>query len=191
MMEESDERVKEEEEERDAWMADPFTLDVTLSTLKSSNAVTPPPIDTRDAPTSTLSSDATVDAGVMVMDVRVNVPAVTEKIGHSSLDEEERVNVMDVNVTLHPSCDAMNTPLPSTPLTALYSDPLPMMVSEVTEGRVTDSVSASCVPSERETESGVGYTPDIGALCVSASDIVRHGRSSHPHVEYAHPSALT
>ena len=41
-MEESDERVKEEEEERDAWMADPFALDVTLSTLNPTDTVTAP-----------------------------------------------------------------------------------------------------------------------------------------------------
>ena len=191
MKEEDDERVNEEVEERDAWMADPFALDVTLSTLNPSDAVTPPLIDTSEAPTSTLPPDTTLDAGVIVIDVREKLPALTTKRGHSSLGEEEMVNVMDVNKTLHPSCDATNTPLPSTPNTPLYTNPLPMMVSEVSEGRLTDSLSASCVPAERETESGVGYSPEADALCVSASDITVHGRSSHPHVECVDPFPFT
>ena len=61
--EESDERVKEEEEERDAWMADPFTLDVTLSTLNPSDAVTPPVIDTRDVSKDITVSSDSLEAG--------------------------------------------------------------------------------------------------------------------------------
>ena len=74
----------------------------------------------------------------MVLIVRVKVPAVTEKIGISSLGEGESVNAMCVNVTLHFSFDATNTPLPFTPpITSLYTDPLPLMVSEVIEGKET------------------------------------------------------
>ena len=74
MNDEPDERVNEEEEERDAWMADPFTLDVTLSTLNPSDAVTPPLIDTSDdAPIDIMP----VDAGSTVMEVSVKVPALT------------------------------------------------------------------------------------------------------------------
>ena len=61
---------------------------------------------------------------------------------------------MEVNVTSHPSLDATNilsfSPIP---ISLLYTDsPPPMMVSEVIEGRVTDSVSALCVPAERERQ---------------------------------------
>ena len=146
MKEEDDERVNEEVEERDAWMADPFTLDVTLSTLNPSDAVTPPLIDTRDdAPMDiTLSSDS-LDAGSTVMEVSVKVPALTEKRGQLSGDADVSVKVMEENVTSLFRVDAMNAPagVPDSDDVCLVTVPDPMTVKVSMEGRVSDASSAT------------------------------------------------
>ena len=145
MKEELDERVKEEELERDAWMADPFTLDVTLSTLNSTNSITPPVIDTSDVSKDiTLSSDFTSDADVIVMEVSVKVPALTEKRGQLSGDADVSVKVMEENVTALLGVDAMNAPegVPERDFVCLVTAPSPLTVKEWMEGSVSDVLSA-------------------------------------------------
>ena len=144
MKEELDERVKEEEEERHAWMADPFTLDVTLSTLNPSDAVTPPLIDTSDVSKDiTLSSDS-LEAGSTVMEVSVKVPALTEKRGQLSGDADVSVKVMEENVTSLLGVDAMNAPdgVPERDWVCLVTAPDPVTVKVSMEGRVSDALSA-------------------------------------------------
>ena len=143
MKEESEERVKEEEEERDAWMADPFTLDVTLSTLNPSDAFTPPLIDTTDVSKDiTLSADS-VEAGSTVMEVSVKVPALTEKRGQLSVELDVSVNVMEENVTSLLAVDAMNAPdgVPDSDDVCLVTVPDPMILNVSMEGRVSDALS--------------------------------------------------
>ena len=136
--------VNEAEEESDAEMADPFTVEVTLSTLKSSDAVTPPLIDTSDdAPMDiTLSSDS-LEAGSTVMEVSVKVPALTEKRGQLSADAEVSVKVIVENVTSLSAVDAMNAPdeVPERDWVSLVtvSDPITEKLSM--EGRVSDALS--------------------------------------------------
>ena len=143
MKEESDERVKEEEEERHAWMADPFTLDVTLSTPNPSDAVTPPLIDTTDGSKDiTLSADS-VEAGSTVMEVSVKVPALTEKRGQLSGDADVSVKVMEENITSLLGADATNAPdgLPVRDEVCLVTSSDPITENFVMEGRVSDTLS--------------------------------------------------
>ena len=103
-MKDEPDAIVNEEEERDAWMADPFTLDVTLSTLNPSDAVTPPLIDTSD-----VSKDISlIDAGSTVMEVSVKVPALTEKRGQLSVEADVSVKLMEENVTSLSGVDATN-----------------------------------------------------------------------------------
>ena len=132
--------VKEEEEERYAWMADPFTLDVTLSTPNPSDAVTPPMIDTSD-----VSKDISlIDAGSTVMEVSVKVPALTEKRGQLSVVADVRVKVMVENVTSLSAVEAMNAPdgVPERDKVCLVTVRDPLTLNELMEGSVSDALSA-------------------------------------------------
>ena len=133
-------------------MADPFTLDVTLSTLNPSDAVTPPLIDTSDVSKDiTLSPDSSSDEGVIVMEVSVKVPALTVKRGQSRGDADVSVKVMEENVTSLFGEDAMNAPngVPERDDVCFVTVSDPMTEKALMEGRVSDVLSGMWSPSLR------------------------------------------
>ena len=75
-----DVRVKEEEESREAVMADPFTSLVTCETVRLMDAVTPAEME-RSEWVSVMGRfvSSSVDEGWMEMEVRVKEPAETRK----------------------------------------------------------------------------------------------------------------
>ena len=126
-------------------MADPFTLDVTLSTLNPSDTVTPPLIDTSDVSKDiTLSSDS-LEAGSTVMEVSVKVPALTEKRGQLSGEADVSVKVMEENATSLFGVDATNAPdgVPERDWVCLVTAPDPVTVKVSMEGRESDAFSAT------------------------------------------------